>query len=142
LPRAEVAKVVNQEEQPQFRPIGHGFVACKPVQFRAYLHSFGWVQGKRFGIIGVIVTGQTAVDELSEQRNEVASDISAGTAFREIAGSDMGQAQGIIQFSIGQMSRAGGDSGAAKFQADLGVELDPRRGFFAVAYQGLPNLLR
>jgi hypothetical protein len=54
----------------------------------------------------------------------------------------MGQAQGIIQFSIGQMSRAGGDSGAAKFQADLGVELDPRRGFFAVAYQGLPNLLR
>jgi hypothetical protein len=54
----------------------------------------------------------------------------------------MCKAQGIIQFSNGQESRVGGDSGAVKFQADSWVELEPERGFFAVTHQVPPESLR
>jgi hypothetical protein len=81
--------------------------------------------GKTFGIVGVIVAGQTAVDGLSEQRDEVVSDIAAGTAFQEIVGSDMGKAQGIIQFSNGQESGVGGDGGTMELQPDFGDEPEP-----------------
>ena len=91
----------------------------------AHDDSHGQVLGKTFGIVGVIVAGQTAVDGLSEQRDQVVSDIAAGTAFQEIAGSAMGKAQGIIRFSNGQESGVGSYSGTVKFQADFGVELEP-----------------
>jgi len=55
----------------------------------------------------------------------VVSDIAAGTAFRELVGSNMGEARGIIQFSNGLEPRIGSDSRTVKFQAGLGVELEP-----------------
>ena len=53
------------------------------------------------------------------------ADVTAGTAFLEIVGSNSGKAQGIIQFSEGQQSGVGGDGSTAKLQLDFGVELEP-----------------
>ena len=101
----------------------------------AHDDSHGWVLGKAFGIIGVIVASKAAVDGLSEQRDEVVSDVATGAAFLEIVGSNMGKAQGIIQLSNGQESGIGSDGGTVKLQTDFGVELEPERGFVAVTHQ-------
>jgi hypothetical protein len=94
----------------------------------------GGVLGKTFGIVGVIITSQTTVDGLSEQRDQMVSDVPARTAFLEIVRGDVGKAQGIIQLSDGQQSTVGGDGSTAKLQPDFGVELEPERGFFAVTH--------
>ncbi len=67
-------------------------------------------------------------------RDQVVSDVAAGTAFLEIVGGDGGKVQGIIKLSEGQQSGVGGDGGTAKRQLDFGVELEPERGFFAVTH--------
>ena len=85
--------------------------------------------GKTFGIVGVIITSQATVDGLSEQRDEVVSDVATGAAFLEIVAGDMGKAQGIIQLSNGQESGVGGDGSTVKCQAGFGVELEPERTF-------------
>ena len=51
----------------------------------------GWVLGKTFCIVGVIVAGQAAVDGLAEQRDQVVADVAAGTAFLEIVGGYAGR---------------------------------------------------
>ncbi len=104
--------------------------------------SHGWVLGKAFCIVGVVVAGQAAVDGLAKQRDQVVSDVTAGTAFLEIVGGDGGKSQGIIQFSEGQQSGVGGDGSSAKLQADLGIELEPERGLFAVTQWVPPRCLR
>jgi hypothetical protein len=53
--------------------------------------------GKTFSIVGVIITSQATVDGLSEQRDQVVSDIPVGTTFLEIVRGNVGKAQGIIQ---------------------------------------------
>ena len=74
-------------------------------------NSHGWVLGKTFCIVGVIVAGQAAVDGLAEQRDQVVADVAAGTAFLEIVGGYGGKVQGVIQFSECQQSGVGGDGG-------------------------------
>ncbi len=64
-------------------------------------NSHGWILGKAFCIVGIIVAGQAAVDGLAEQRDQVVADVAAGTAFLERVAGDMGKAQDIIQFSNG-----------------------------------------
>ena len=66
---------------------------------------------KTFCIVGIIVAGQAAVDGLAEQRDQVAADVAAGTAFLEVAVGSVSQAQGFIQFSECQQSGVGGDGG-------------------------------
>ena len=39
---------------------------------------------------------------------------------------DAGKARGVIQFANGQKPCVGGDGGAVEFQADFGVEIEPR----------------
>jgi len=51
--------------------------------------------------------------------DEVVSDVSTGAAFLEIVGSNMGEAQGIIQLSNGLESGVGSDGGTVKLQTDL-----------------------
>ncbi len=58
--------------------------------------------GRPLGIVGVIITSQATVDGLSEQMDEVVSDVAAGTAFLEIIAGDIGKAQDMIQLSNGQ----------------------------------------
>jgi hypothetical protein len=70
--------------------------------------------GKTFRIVGIVVAGKAAVDRLSEQRDEVVSDVATGAAFLDIVGSNMGKAQGIIQLSNGQESGVGSDGGTVK----------------------------
>ena len=95
-------------------------------------NSHGWVLGKTFCIVGIIVAGQTAVGGLAEQRDQVMADVAAGTAFLEIVGGDEGKIQRVIQFSEGKESGVGGDGGTMELQPDLGIELDPERVLFAV----------
>ena len=63
----------------------------------AHDNSHGWVLGKTFCIVGIIVAGQ--------------ADVAAGTAFLEIVGGYGGKVQGVIQFSECQQSGVGGDGG-------------------------------
>ncbi len=102
--------------------VGAGGVPVRALP--AHDDSHGGVLGKTFGIIGVIVASQAAVNGLSEQRDQVVLDVTSGTAFLEIVGGDGGKVQGIIKLSEGQQSGVGGDVGTAKLQPDFGVELE------------------
>ncbi len=82
------------------------------------------------------------MDPDASGRDQVVSDVAAGTAFLEIVGGDGGKSQGIIQFSEGQQSGIGGDGGAVKFQADFGIEPEPEGSFFAVTHWVPPDGLR
>ena len=77
--------------------VGSGGVAISTLP--AYDNSHGWVLGKTFCIVGIILAGQAAVDGLAEQRDQVVADVAAGTAFLEIVGGSGGKVQGVIQFS-------------------------------------------
>ena len=92
--------------------------------------------------IGIIITSQATVDGLSEERDEVVSDVATRAVFLEIVAVDVGKAQDIIQFSNGQESGVGGYGRTMKFQPDSGVELEPERGLFAATHQVPPDLLR
>ena len=70
------------------------------------------------------------------------ADVAAGAAFLEIVGGYGGKVQGVIQLSECQQSGVGGDGGTVKLQPDLGIELEPKRGLFAVTHQVPPGLLR
>ena len=87
-------------------------------------NSHGWVLGKTFCIVGIIVAGQAAVDGLAEQRDQVVADVAAGTAFLEIVGCYGDKVQGVIQFSEGQESGVGGDGGTMELQPNLRLELE------------------
>ena len=70
------------------------------------------------------------------------ADVAAGTAFLEIVGGYGGKVQGIIQFSECQQSGVGSDGGTVKLQTDFGVELEPKRGLFAVTHRVPPMPVR
>ena len=70
------------------------------------------------------------------------ADVAAGTAFLEIVGGYGGEVQGVIQFSECQESGVGGDGGAMELQPDLGIELEPKRGLFAVTHRVPPMSVR
>ena len=79
------------------------------------------------------------MDPDASGRDQVVSDVAAGTALLEIVGGDGGKAQGIIKLSEGQEAGVGGDGGAAKLQLDFGVELEPERGLFVVTHRVPPR---
>ena len=70
------------------------------------------------------------------------ADVAAGTAFLEILGGYGGKVQGVIQFSECQESGVGGDGGTMELQPDLGIELEPKRGLFAVTPRVPPMSVR
>ncbi len=96
----------------------------------------------RGGIVGIVVSCEAAVDGLAEQRDQVVSDVTAGTAFLKIVGGDGSKAQGIIQFSEGQQSGVGGDGSTTELEANFGVEVELERGLFAVTIEVPPICLR
>ncbi len=75
-------------------------------------------------------------------RDQVVSDVAAGTAFLEIVGGDGGKSQSIIKLSEGQKSGVGGDGGTMDLQPDLGIELEPERRLFAVTHRVPPTQVR
>ena len=108
----------------------------------AHDDSHGWVLGKAFGIIGVIVASKAAIDGLSEQRDEVVSDVATGTALLEVVLSDFGKPQGIIKLSKSKKTSVGGEGGAMTFQADFGVEPEPEGSLWSVTLWVPPDGLR
>jgi hypothetical protein len=68
-------------------------------------------------------------------RNQMVLDVSVSAAFLEVVVGHTGQAQGFIQFPEGQETGVGGDGGTVKFQADLGVELEPEGSLFAITHR-------
>ena len=105
------------------RGVGAGGVPVLALPARDNSH--GWVLGKTCYIVGIILAGQTAVDGLAEQRDQVVADVGTAPAFLKIVAGDMGKTQDMIQLSKGQESGVGSDGEAVKFEADFGVEVEP-----------------
>jgi Transglycosylase len=55
----------------------------------------------------------------------------AGARVRQRIGTRVGQAQRVVQFAVSQQPGIGGDRGAAKFQQQTTVEIEPESAFSA-----------
>ncbi len=75
------------------------------------------INRQSFGIIGILVTGQAAVDRLTQKPHQSVLDVLSGAPILEQRAGHCRQAQRLIQFPVDQQSRVAGHSSSRGIRA-------------------------
>jgi hypothetical protein len=79
-----------------------------------------------FGVVHVLIAGQTTEHRLSQQANERMTTILASSRIGEHLTSQAGQAEHVVEFAIGEQPGIGGDDRAAKLQGQAAVKIETK----------------
>ena len=77
-----------------------------------------------FGIVHVFISGKPPEHGLPQQPNQCMAAVLAGACVGELLTRHRAEAEGIVEFAIGQQARIGGDDGAAKLERQSAVEIE------------------
>src|SRR5262249_34377964 len=81
-------------------------------------------EAEAFGVVDILVAGQPAVDRLAEEGEQAVPGVLAGAGVVQDGRRRCGQAEGIVEFAVGEESGVTGDAGAVKLQLDFAGEID------------------
>ena len=104
--------------------------------------SHGRVLGQPFGIVGVLVTRQTAVHRLPEQGHQLMLHVATGATFLQVTGGPLRQSLGFVHITGRQQPSVGGDGGASKLHLHAAIKSDFQRRVGAFTRQVPPVALR
>jgi hypothetical protein len=100
------------------------------------------ITGKPLGVVDVLVAGEPPEYRLPKQPGQRVARVLAASAFEELRDRDVGEPEGIVEFTVGEQAAVGSDPGAVKFELDPAIEMGLRGGSLAspVAYPTIPFL--
>jgi hypothetical protein len=79
-----------------------------------------------FGVVDILIAGETAEHRLPQQSNQGMATVLAGARVGEHRAGQRGQSKCVIEFTIGQQSSIGGHDGAAKLQQQAAIKTEPK----------------
>jgi hypothetical protein len=85
------------------------------------------VTGQPLGVIDVFVAGETAVDGLAQQAQQLVANVLSTATLAEGRCGHRGQIEHIVQLAVGEQSAVRGDPRPVEFELDAAVEGDPER---------------
>ena len=97
--------------------------------------SHGGVDAQPLGVVDIFITGQSAVDRLTEQRYKAMLLVLAKARILQVVCTRLGQCQRLVEFSVRKQPGVGGDSAANKPQLQTAIEMDPQRPVLAVTHR-------
>jgi hypothetical protein len=96
-----------------------------------------------FGVVHVLIAGETAEHRLPQQTDQRVATILTGARIGEHLAGQRSQSERIVKLAIGEQSGIGGDDAAAKLQQQAAVKIEPKGTRFLfthpVRHRGLPQ---
>jgi hypothetical protein len=80
-----------------------------------------------FGVVDIFVPRKPPEHGLPQQADQRMATVPASACVSERAACHHAEAEGVIEFTIGQQARIGRDDGAAKLERQSAVEIEPER---------------
>ena len=77
-------------------------------------------------VVDILVASKTAEYGLTQQPRQQVARVLATPPIRQRRAREIGQAEGVVQFTIGEQSGVGGDARTVEFQPQATVEIDPQ----------------
>jgi hypothetical protein len=102
-------------------------------------HAKRRILGQPFGVVGVFVAGQAAVDRLAEEVRQGELPIVSGTRIGEVPFDQSIKAETFVQRAREQQPGIGGDRCAAELDAKLGIEREANRARRRVTHWMMPS---
>ena len=87
----------------------------------------GRIMGKTFGIVHILIADEAAEHRLAQQASQYVPSVLAAPALRQRRARQIGEAERVVQFPLGQQAGVGGDPAAVEFQLQSPVEINPQR---------------
>jgi hypothetical protein len=83
------------------------------------------IEAEALGVLDVFIACQPAVDRLPQQGEQAVLGVLPGAGVVHAARCGAGQAEGVVEFPVGEESGVTGDGGAVGLPLDWAVEIDP-----------------
>ena len=80
-----------------------------------------------FGVVHVFVSGKPPEHGLPQQPDQCMATVPAGACVSERAARHRAEAEGVVEFAIGQQARIGRDDRTAKLERQSAVEIEPEK---------------
>ena len=77
------------------------------------------------GVVHVFVARKPTEHGLSQQTHERMAAVLAGACVGEDVSRDCAEAEGVVEFAVGEQSRIGGDPRAVELKLQAAVEIEP-----------------
>ncbi len=97
--------------------------------------SHGGVDAQPLGVVDIFITGQSAVDRLTEQWYKAMLLVLAQATILQVVCTRLGQCQRLVEFSIREQPGVGGDLAAHEPQLQPAIEIDPQVPVLAVTHR-------
>ena len=88
------------------------------------------VEPETFGVVDILVAGQSAVDRLPQQSRQGVLLVLSEAGVVQDGRGRTGQFEGVVEFTIGEKSGIAGDGRAVEFQLELAVEFEAEGSFW------------
>jgi hypothetical protein len=88
------------------------------------------VAGEPLRVIDILVPGEPTEHRLAEQSAQRMACVVATATVEELCDRDLGEPEGIVEFTVGEQAAVRGDPGAVEFELDPAVENGPQRELF------------
>jgi hypothetical protein len=85
----------------------------------------GGIKGESFGVVGVLIPGESAEHRLSQLGSKALAGVLAIPAIAKARFRNLGQSYRVVKLTIGEQSGIGGDRRTVELKAQLGVEIQP-----------------
>ena len=85
------------------------------------------IMGEAFSVVDILIPGEAAEHRLAQQTGQQVAGVLATAAFRKRRAGQIGEAERVVQFPLGQQAGVGRDPAAVEFQLQPPVEIDPQR---------------
>ena len=103
--------------------------------------SHGGVDAQPLGVVDIFITGQSAVDRLTEQRYKAMLLVLAQATILQVVCTRLCQCQRLVEFSVRKQPGVGGDLAAHEPQLQTAIEIDPQLPVLAVTHRISPSAL-
>jgi hypothetical protein len=85
------------------------------------------ITGEPLGVVDVLVAGEPAEHRLPKQAAQGVTRILTASAVEELSDCDIGELEGIVEFTVSEQATIGTEPGAMEFEPDPAVEHWPQR---------------
>ncbi len=89
--------------------------------------SHGWIASEPLGVVDILVAGEPTEHRLAEQSAQRMARVVATAAVEELCDRDLGEPEGIVEFTVGEQAAVRRDPDAVEFELDPAVERGPQR---------------
>ncbi len=85
------------------------------------------IVAQTFGVVHVLVSGEPPEHGLPQQPDQRMATVPAGAGVSERAAHHHAEAEGVVEFTIGQQASIGRDDRTSKLERQSAVEIEPER---------------